>query len=111
MEFNTFQEYLDKYGNLRVHFIRENCYIIVDEGDRDILYSSDPKSQIWHRLDGPAYIRFNKIDDIITNDWYVNDFFIDHKIEIWAEEHGIDLYNLTEVDKALIKITWANYGK
>jgi len=30
------------------------------------------------------------------------------QIHDWAKDQNIDLDNLTEVDKALIKITWAN---
>ena len=59
-----------------------------------------------HRLDGPAVIWF----DGHVN-WYVNDIPITVKITKWAENNDIDLDNLSEVDKALIKLVWSDYGR
>jgi len=59
-----------------------------------------------HRLDGPAIIRWDK-----TTKWYMNGYDVTKQITNWAKENNIDLDNLTEVDKALIKLTWADYGK
>ena len=57
-----------------------------------------------HRLDGPAII----YHDGRVN-WCVNGYSIMDRIENWAHENDIDLNNLTEVDKALIKLVWADY--
>ena len=59
-----------------------------------------------HRLDGPAIIW-----DDDNKEWWVNDIEITDEIIQWAQENDIDLDNLTGVDKALIKIVWADYGK
>ena len=55
-----------------------------------------------HRLDGPAVIWIND-----ENEWWINDKCITHKIVPWAEENNIDLNNLSEDDKLLIKLIWS----
>jgi len=66
-----------------------------------------------HRLDGPALnghgVEGNSIT--IRLRWCINNHDVTDKITKWAIENNIDLDNLTEVDKALIKIVWADYGK
>ena len=59
-----------------------------------------------HRLDGPAFIH-----DDGDKAWFINDSHVTVIITDWANENDIDLDNLSEVDKALIKIVWADYGK
>ncbi len=59
-----------------------------------------------HRLDGPAAIYVGG-----NTHWYINDYPVTPQISQWAEENNIDLDNLTEVDKALIKLIWVDYGK
>ena len=59
-----------------------------------------------HRLDGPA-----KIYSDGTKLWFINNIHITEEITKWAKELSIDLDNLSEVDIALIKIVWADYGK
>jgi len=59
-----------------------------------------------HRLDGPAIIRKNG-----ETEWYIQGLDITYLIKEWAIQHKIDLNHLTEVDKALIKITWMDYPK
>ena len=61
---------------------------------------------VRHRLDGPAVLR--KSGDTI---WFINGKYANHLITEWAKENDIELDNLSEVDKALIKIVWADYGK
>ena len=61
---------------------------------------------ITHRLDGPAHITSDG-DKV----WYINDCHVTDQIIQWAEENDIDLDNLTDVDKALIKLVWSDYGK
>ena len=105
-----FKKYIRKYGDKKVNFIKENCYIKAYNSNNEIIYSSDPESCDWHRLDGPAHIKFYDDGSIATYDWYINDYYLTHKIEKWAKENDIDLDNLSEVDKALIKLTWADYN-
>ena len=57
-----------------------------------------------HRLDGPAVI----LDDG-SHTWFINGYNVSTQIRKWAKENNIDLNNLTDVDKALIKIVWADY--
>ena len=69
-------------------------------------------AKIWylndkrHRLDGPAYLCYNG-----EKYWFINECNVTDEITKWAKDNNIDLDNLTEVDKALIKIVWADYGK
>ena len=61
---------------------------------------------VQHRLDGPAIIWADGVKE-----WCVNDIEITEEITKWAKELSIDIDNLSEVDIALIKIVWADYGK
>ena len=110
MENNTFKYYLQKYKN-GTSQICDGKYITVDENEKDVVFSSDQKGLDWHRLDGPAYILFDSDGMVSTASWYINDDIVTEKITTWAKENSIDLNNLTDVDKALIKLVWADYGK
>ena len=55
-----------------------------------------------HRLDGPAVIFSNGVSI-----WYFHGICVSIVITKWAEENEIDLGNLSDVDKALIKIVWS----
>ena len=57
-----------------------------------------------HRLDGPAIVNPNG-----RNYWYINDFYVTDLITSWAKENDIDLKNLSDMDKALIKLIWSDY--
>ena len=57
-----------------------------------------------HRLDGPAVMRSTG-----KTKWWINDYNVTEKITQWAEENDIDLDDLKEEDKALIKLVWADY--
>lgn len=59
-----------------------------------------------HRLDGPAIVR----GDNGPSGWFVNDCDVTDLIIKWSKENDIDLNNLTEMDKALIKLVWVDYG-
>ena len=59
-----------------------------------------------HGLDGPAWIHNNG-----QSDWFINDYYVTKEIYSWATENNIDLDNLTDIDKALIKLIWVDYGK
>ena len=73
----------------------------------DVIYGyTQPEGKfINHRLDGPAHM-----DVFGFKSWYINDKWINDKIYLWAKENDIDLCNLSEVDKALVKIVWTDYG-
>ena len=60
----------------------------------------------YHRLDGPAIIRWDG-----SFLWFINDNDVTDEITNWAKDNDIDLDNLTNVDKVLIKLVWADYGK
>ena len=104
--------YVKKYGN-GTRKLSDNSYVTVCETDTsvygEVLFHTDLNETFWHRLDGPAYIKFK--DDGSPEDcqWYINDFYVTDIITDWAKDNDIDLDNLTEVDKALIKLTWADY--
>jgi len=68
--------------------------------------SNDHVKVVRHRLDGPAVLK--KSGDTV---WFINGRYVNHLIIDWAKENDIDLDNLTDVDKALIKLTWSDYGK
>ena len=81
----------------------------------------DEGSQYWykhdlpHRLDGPAVIqhhnkllKFHNKPKII---WFINGHNVTDEIRTWAKDNDIDLDNLTEDDKLLIKLVWADYGR
>lgn len=62
---------------------------------------------VTHRLDGPAIITKSG-----TNIWVFNDKVVGDEFFIWAKNHNIDLDNyltISDSDKLLIKLTWANY--
>ena len=58
-----------------------------------------------HRLDGPAVIW-----NIYEPEWWINGINVTDLITQWAKYNNIDLNNLTDVDIALIKISWADYS-
>ena len=62
-----------------------------------------------HRLDGPAI--YYKSEFSRTKEWYFNGIIATMNFLSWAFKNDIDLNNLTETDKALIKLVWADYGK
>ena len=102
-----YQYYLSKYSIGR-HKLSENSF--VDVNNRNIIffkYSIDNKRQ-WHRFDGPAWISSENKFDV---EWFINDKQVTDLITKWADDNGIDLDNLSPSDVALIKLTWADYGK
>ena len=56
---------------------------------------------IHHRIDGPAYFDSNG-----TKVWEINGKDITKQIYEWSIKNEIDLYNLSDDDKSLIKLTW-----
>ena len=59
-----------------------------------------------HREDGPARIYSDG-----EQYWYINGYDVTDEIKKWANERDIDLDNLTDIDKMVIKLEWGNYGK
>jgi hypothetical protein len=51
-----------------------------------------------HREDGPAYMGANG-----TQRWYVNDKDITKEVNTWAKERNIDLNNMSDMDKMILK--------
>ena len=96
---------IDEYGTKRWYnedglYHREDGPAIEYKDGTKIWFFHDE----YHRLDGPAWIHDNG-----DTDWYINDYYVTSEITEWAKTHSIDLDNLTDVDKALIKIVWADY--
>jgi hypothetical protein len=62
-------------------------------------------TQVWylndkrHREDGPAYIGCYG-----TKYWYINGKHITNEVNDWAKERNIDLNNMTDEDKMVLKI-------
>ena len=44
-------------------------------------------------------------------EWWVNDHNVTDILIEWATEMGIDLNNLSDQDKQMIALYWADYGK
>ena len=113
MEFDNFLDYKNKYG-LGSKQLGINSFIHLTQYDSSgtgyVNFIRDLGQMCWHNLEGPAFISF-EINEIINTEWWVNDNEISFKIKDWAEELGIDIDNLTDVDKALIKLTWADYDE
>ena len=92
---------IDKYLRINTYcvcFFKTNRYLFTE----------------WHRIDGPAKI-YKDIDLSSginsLHRWYINGKHVTEQITKWSKENDIDLDNLTDVDKALIKLVWADYGK
>ena len=106
----SYEYYFNKYG-VGNHQLHTYSCMMVTNYDVIFYTNSDgsnthTSSSIWHRLDGPSIIERDGY-----HSWYINDFNVTYEITKWATDNNIDLYNLSEVDKALIKLVWANHGK
>ena len=78
--------------------------------DGPAIVSKNYRKEWWingsrHRFDGPA-LTMCVDGKTLTNEWWINGHEVTDKINKWAKENDIDLGNLTEVDKALIKLVW-----
>ena len=58
-----------------------------------------------HRLDGPAVVWPN------GSMWYINGKVVDKEIREWATMFAINLNKLSDEDKQMIALYWADYGK
>ena len=107
----TYEYYIKKYGDKTVKgianiSINPDRYIEINKTYKKIIFSNDKHGDYWHRLDGPAVIFGYGLSE-----WWINDKCVDEEIHQWAIDNNIDLDNLTDVDKAMIKIVWHDYGK
>ena len=60
-----------------------------------------------HRLDGPAVV-WN--EDEGPPVWWINGYNVDDEIRSWVNNVGIDLEDLSDNDKVLIKLVWGDYS-
>ena len=59
-----------------------------------------------HMEDGPAVISPDG-----TQEWYLNDIHITHEVIHWANERSIDLNNMSDVDKLVLKLEMKMWTK
>ena len=81
---------------------RENGPAVIYPDGRQYWYINGDR----HREDGPAVIYPDG-----EQYWYINFHDVTNKIKKWAKDRDIDLDNLSEMDKMIIKLEWGNYGK
>lgn len=98
----SYEYYLETYG-LGYWPIYDDIAITIDE--KMVIFSKWNDQSYLHRLDGPAFIGHNG-----SKEWCINDYEVTDEIHKWAKEYNIDLDNLSDVDKALIKLIWSSYG-
>ena len=97
---------IEMVGGTKKWFINDKCHRIDNpaiewcDGSKS-WYLNDKR----HRLDGPAYLCYNG-----EKYWFINDYNVTDIITNWAKDNDIDLDNLTDVDKTLIKLVWADYS-
>ena len=119
----THEYYLEKYG-LGIHSLMDggeihiSDYKIVFRSNGNIHRDNGP-ARIWcdgdqawyidgelHRIDGPAVMNIYDNDE---QEWMINGYNVDWEIRQWANDNNVDLDNLTEQDKILIKLVWSDY--
>ena len=117
----THEQYLQKYDEGEYHLPNNEMMVVSnyrviflkhDNPHRDngpsIIYHDG--TEFWHsngkrhRLDGPAVTWKTGLKE-----WWISGREITKKIKPWATEQGIDLDNLTNDDKVLIKLVWEDY--
>lgn len=64
----------------------------------------------FHRLDGPSLF-YTAGDGTKEGSWFFNGIYVNEMLWKWADDLDIDLNNLTDADKLIIEMTWADYGK
>ena len=106
---NRYNKLFDQYG-YGEHDIGENTLIEIEEGViyfwKTHTHDSGLTEYNQHRFDGPAVIWNDGVGDM----WYINGFDVDNKIYKWAKAQNIDLNDLSDEDKVLIKLAWADYN-
>jgi len=104
----SYEYYLETYG-LGYWPIYDDIAITIDE--EMVIFSKWNDQSYLHRLDGPAAVFSSNVTYFCDpNAWYINNYNVTKEINQWARENDIDLDNLSDVDKALIKLTWSSYG-
>ena len=97
---------IDAYGNKRWYI---NGVLHREDGPAIELKNG---TKYWiidgerHRLDGPACV----YPDMVSS-WHINGHRVTAQITKWTTDNDIDLDNLSEDDKLLIKLVWADYGQ
>lgn len=93
--------------------MKGNLYMINDNYCLDINWNGYQHrwNSVIHRLDGPAFCTFTFDKKVGKKQWVVNGYQITDKITEWAIERNIDLNNLTDDEKLIIKLEWSNYGR
>ena len=62
----------------------------------------------FHRDDGPALIRINKLGKLSRAEWWINDDDISCEVRPWLKSMGMPaFYNWTDEHKALFKLAFA----
>ena len=101
----TYDYYLNKYG-FGLHEITSNSSMLINSYYVSFrLENCITHNAKIHRLDGPAVISKN---DSVRH-WWINGRCVDEEIGQWAEEQNINLDNLTDDDKVMIKLSWGDY--
>ena len=59
---------------------------------------------IRHRVDGPAIIWGNNLTE-----WVFDGTLVTRQIKQWAMTHNIDLNNLSDEEKNMIKLVWQEF--
>jgi len=109
----TYDDFIKRFGpsNYSVIYCELGKVVITSDV---VKVTTDFRGSNWEnsRLDGPVFIS-KDIDENGKNitEWYINGFHVDNEIRAWAKENDIDLDNLSEDDKLLIKLVWSDYGK
>ena len=107
MTTESYTYYRDKYG-VGDHLLHNGLGLCI-HGYGLYFYDAQYKSSEYkyHRLDGPAII--DRYDG--SSNWFINDVEVTGIIKSWAKEKDIDLDNLSDMDKFMIKLVWSDYGK
>ena len=109
----TYDDFIKRFGpsNYSVIYCELGKVVITSVV---VKVTTDFRGSNWNnsRLDGPVYI-YKETDESGKNiiEWHINDHDVTEEITQWAKENDIDLDNLSEDDKLLIKLVWADYGK
>ena len=93
---NKYDIYLEKYG-LGKHKCDETSYVVISKIGATFINETGSA----HRLDGPAFTLYTG-----SEYWYIRGVLIDDQIREWAYQQNVNLDNLTEDDKLLIKLVW-----
>jgi len=102
--------YLKKYGSKHPYVtnLDDGTTILVSDIAVSFSKTSTQDYNYYHRLNGPALIP-KKLK--YKTQWWINNNMVTDEINDWASKCNIDLDNLSNEDKAYIKLIWSDYGK